>query len=174
MTSAESDLLGDNNLVLRAMRSPYTRDTKTNGTVPFGFYLRKCCLLQIEIGTKRTAPPFYSDMHILPYPPSNFWAATNHICTSAVATSRTMMTSQEIFSTNKRQDCVRKATCNVTSKLLTEFQPVLAFARYNSLSKCTCSVWMTEDSQEHLLAKFVLQTMIVMSDDPKFLSYESM
>ena len=88
---------------------------------------------------------------------------------SIVASSHTMTTPQEVFSANKRQDRARKAACNVTRKLLTEFQAVIAFACYDSPSICTGGVSMTEDSQEQLLAKLCLGDND--GDDPNLLSY---
>ena len=82
---------------------------------------------------------------------ANFWAATSNIW-SANASSWSMMTTQEVFSANRRQNHARKATCSVTRKLVTEFQ-----ASYY----CYCILWfsiicsggvsMTEDSQEQWL-----------------------
>jgi hypothetical protein len=49
--------------------------------------------------------------------------------------SRSTVPTQEVLSSNKRQDCYRRADSNITkNKLLTEFQALIAFACYDSPS----------------------------------------
>ena len=67
------------------------------------------------------------------------------------AASCSIMIYQEVFSANKRQSHARKAICNVTRKLFTEFQASAAFACYDSPSICAGSVSMTEHSHNHWL-----------------------
>jgi hypothetical protein len=67
--------------------------------------------------------------------------------------SRSTVPTQEVLPSNKRHDRSRRADSNLTKKLLTEFQALIAFACYDSPSISQGGISMTEASMEQLMTR---------------------